>query len=85
MNLKVRFKNKTFWLSIIPAVLLVSQIIFEWFGYDVPADKIGNEAINLINAVFVVLTILGVVNDPTTKGIKDSKQAMTYLIPKGDE
>jgi phi LC3 family holin len=82
MNIKVRLKNKTFWLSIIPAILLVGQIVGSWFGYEVPADKISNEAVNFINAVFVVLTLLGIVSDPTTKGVKDSKQAMTYTKPK---
>lgn len=82
MNIKVRLKNKAFWLSIIPAILLVGQIVGSWFGYEIPADKISNEAINFINAVFVVLTILGIVSDPTTKGIKDSKRAMTYTEPK---
>ena len=82
MNIKVRLKNKTFWLSIIPAVLLVGQIVGSWFGYEIPADKISNEAVNFINALFVVLTLLGIVSDPTTKGVKDSAQAMTYKKPK---
>ena len=82
MNIKVRLKNKTFWLSIIPAILLIGQIVGSWFGYEVPADKISNEAVNFIIAVFVVLTLLGIVSDPTTKGVKDSAQAMTYKKPK---
>ena len=37
-----------------------------------------------MNAVFALLVILGVVNDPTTAGIADSKQARTYSSPKED-
>ena len=36
----------------------------------------------IINALFAVLMILGIVNDPTTDGIADSKQALTYKAPK---
>ena len=36
----------------------------------------------MVNAVFVVLTILGVVTDPTTEGVADSTQALTYIAPK---
>ncbi len=37
------------------------------------------------HAVFAVLVILGVVTDPTTAGVSDSKQAMTYTEPKKGE
>ena len=36
----------------------------------------------VVNAVFAVLSILGIVTDPTTAGIGDSPQAMTYEEPK---
>ncbi|MGL9899291.1 phage phi LC3 family holin [Enterococcus sp. MSG3287] len=36
----------------------------------------------IVNAAFAFLTILGVVSDPTTAGIGDSDQAMTYTEPK---
>ena len=35
-----------------------------------------------MNAVFALLAILGVVNDPTTAGVADSTQALTYQAPK---
>lgn len=84
INWKVRLKNKTFWLAIIPAVLLVAQIVGSWFGVEVPAEFITAEAERFINAVFIVLMILGIVSDPTTKGVNDSKQAQGYEKPKGD-
>ena len=33
LNWTVRFKNKTFWLSFIPAVLLLIQVVAAVFGY----------------------------------------------------
>lgn len=84
INWKVRAKNKTFWLTLIPALILVVQIIAGWFGFEVPADVISQEVAALVNAVFAVLVILGVVNDPTVAGNSDSKQAMGYQRPKKD-
>ncbi|GEN83645.1 holin [Sporosarcina luteola] len=86
INWKVRVKNKMFWLAMVPAVLLVTQIVAGWFGYELAADLIGEEATNFIIAVFALLVILGVVVDPTVSGLSDSKQAMRYHEPKkGDK
>lgn len=82
INWRVRAKNKTFWLTVIPAVLLIVQIITGWFNYDFAADIVGDEAARLVNAVFAVLVILGIVVDPTVDGIRDSTQARRYLTPK---
>ena len=85
INWKVRIKNKAFWTFIIPAVLLLIQAIAELFGYTIDLSVIGEKMINVVNALFVVLVGIGVVNDPTTKGfISDSKNAMTYIAPKED-
>lgn len=82
INWKVRIKNKTFWLALIPAVLLLIQVVAAVFGFTLELGEIGNKIIAVVNAVFGLLAILGVVNDPTTKGMSDSEQAMTYEKPK---
>lgn len=82
INWKVRLKNKTFWLSLIPAVLLLVQVVAAVFGITLDLGDLGNKLLAVVNAVFSVLVILGVVNDPTTVGMSDSKQAMTYTKPK---
>lgn len=82
INWTVRLKNKTFWLSLIPAVLLLVQVVAEVFGIALDLGDLGNKLLAVVNAVFAVLTILGVVNDPTTAGMSDSNQAMTYTKPK---
>ncbi|MGM8213157.1 phage holin [Virgibacillus sp. W0430] len=84
INWMVRIKNKTFWLALIPAILLIAQIVSGWFGYDIAADLIKQEVTKFINAVFSVLVILGIVVDPTTKGTSDSKQARKYKKPRSD-
>ncbi|MDD3193608.1 MAG: phage holin [Oscillospiraceae bacterium] len=84
INWKVRIKNKNFWLTLIPAVLLLVQVIAAVFGYTLDLGELGNKLLAVVNALFAVLTILGVVTDPTTAGISDSKQALTYDKPKKD-
>lgn len=84
INWTVRIKNKAFWLAVIPALLLLAQTVAAMFGYTLDLGDIGNKLIAVVNAVFSVLVILGVVNDPTTAGMSDSKQAQGYNYPKED-
>lgn len=82
INWLVRIKNKNFWLAIIPALIVLIQIVASLFGFTLDLGDIGNKLITLVEAVFVVLAILGIVNDPTTEGMSDSRLAMTYDEPK---
>ena len=84
INWNVRVKNKNFWLSAIPAVLLLVQAVAAVFGVTLDLGSLGDKLLAVVNSVFVVLAILGVVTDPTTKGVGDSAQAMTYDMPKED-
>ena len=84
INWIVRIKNKAFWLALIPAILLLIQVIAAPFGYEWDFVVLNEQLAAIINAVFGVLAILGVVTDPTTAGITDSKQALTYTTPKED-
>lgn len=82
INWTVRFKNKSFWLSFIPAVLLLVQVVAALFGFELDLGDIGNRLLDVVNALFAVLAILGIVVDPTTAGVGDSAQALTYDRPK---
>lgn len=82
INWKVRIKNKFFWLALIPAVILLVQTVSSLFGVSLDLGDVANKLIAVVNSVFVVLAILGVVNDPTTSGVSDSTQALTYDKPK---
>lgn len=82
INWKVRIKNKNFWLALIPAILLLVQTVLVPFGYKWDFGVLGQQLTAIINAAFAVLSILGVVNDPTTEGVSDSAQAMSYDSPK---
>ena len=65
INWRVRIKNKAFWLALIPAVLLLVQVVAAVFGYTLDLGDLGNKLLAVVNAVFAVLSILGIVTDPT--------------------
>lgn len=85
INWKVRIKNKNFWLALIPAVLLLVQVVAAVFGFTLNLGELGNKLLAVVNALFAVLAILGIVTDPTTTGVGDSKQALTYEKPKKED
>lgn len=84
INWLVRFKNKAFWLAFIPAVFMLAQAVLQIVGIDFDYTEISMRITGAVEALFVVLMLLGIVADPTTEGIKDSVQAMTYDEPKKD-
>lgn len=84
INWTVRFKNKQFWVSFVPAVLLLIQVIAAVFGFELDLGDLGNKLLDVINALFAVLALLGIVTDPTTSGVSDSTLAMSYDKPKED-
>lgn len=82
INWQVRIKSKQFWLALIPAVLLLVQVVAAVFGFELDLGELGNRLLDVVNALFAVLAILGIVVDPTTDGVGDSAQAMTYTEPR---
>lgn len=81
INWLVRFKNKAFWVSFIPAILLLAQVVAAVFGYTLDLGDLGNKLLSVVNALFSVLALLGVVTDPTTAGVSDSSRALGYKNP----
>ena len=85
INWKVRAKNKNFWIALIPAVLLLVQVVAAVFGFSLDLGDLGNKLLAVVNAAFGVMAILGIVTDHTTEGFSDSELAMTYEKPKADK
>jgi len=83
INWKLRLKSKAFWVALIPAALLVAQAVLAAFGVDWSYDVISDKLLAIVNAVFALLTILGIAVDPTTQGISDSSRALQYNSPAG--
>ena len=82
INWKVRLNNKLFWCEVIPALALVVQAVAAVFGYTLDFTTLVGKLLAVVDAVFALLVILGIVVDPTTEGVRDSKLAMTYDDPK---
>lgn len=75
INFKLRLQNKATLVALISAIFLMLQ----QFGLEIPRNI--QEG---VNTFVVILVILGIVTDPTTKGLGDSEQALSYHEPKQD-
>lgn len=82
INWILRLKNKTTLTAIVLAIIALIYQILGIVGVVAPVSQ--NEIINVAGAVINLLVLLGVVVDPTTSGVNDSEQAMTYKAPKED-
>ncbi len=82
INWKVRLKNKTFWVTIIPLAFILIYQVLKMFGIEFDYTVISEQLIEIIGTVFAILGLIGVVNDPTTSGVSDSDNAMTYTEPR---
>ena len=91
VNWKVRIRNKSFWLTLVPALALFAQAVGACFGIHLDLGEQTDKILAVVNTLFVVLGTIGVVNDPTTFGLNDSDRAMQYSEPvkreigEGDE
>lgn len=85
INWIVRFKNKAFWVAIIPAILLLAQQICALFGVELNIAGLSDQLIAIVGTAFSVLTLVGIVNDPTVASLSDSEQAMTYTEPRSNK
>lgn len=87
INWKVRFKNPMFWVGIVVVLIstIVAQLGMSWDEITTWA-KLGDVLLTAVSNPVVVVAIIGAVfnaiNDPTTYGISDSKNALTYKTPK---
>ncbi|MBR0113418.1 MAG: phage holin [Clostridia bacterium] len=82
MNIKVRIKNKTFWLTAVPALVTLIYCILGLFNI-VPTISEAT-VVKILTTIISALTTLGVFVDPTTAGVKDSQRAMSYTKPFKD-
>lgn len=83
LNWKVRFKNKVWLMSFIGTIITFVYQLLAIFNV---VPKISEDTVvQLVGLILNVLVGIGVIQDPTTAGIEDSKQALTYNEPKPKE
>lgn len=80
INWKLRFKNKAVLTGLVGALLLFIKQVTDLFGLDLSTQL--NQASAIIGAILTLLTGIGVITDPTSKGVSDSFIAQTYQAPR---
>ena len=78
INWAPRLGSVKFWLAIGPAVFLLGQAILAPFGIKLNLESFGVQWTAIINAAAGVATLLGIIIDPTTAGVGDSRHALNY-------
>lgn len=86
INWKVRLKNPAFWTGLIGVLATLAISVAQLLGVDIAEVVNGWQSalVALVTAIFGILALVGVVTDPTTSGVSDSNQALTYTKPKED-
>lgn len=82
INWRVRIRNKTWWVAVISAAILLIQAIAGLFGWGINLGAIQGKILVVVDALFAFLVALGINVDPTTVGIGDSGQALGYDEPR---
>ena len=82
INWKIRFQNKTFLTGLISLVVVFFYDLLQLLGI---APVVTQSAVmQVAEGILTILGMLGVIADPTTAGLSDSRQALTYTSPKQD-
>ena len=87
INWKVRLKNPVFWVGLAVAIVLpiLTYLGMSWEDMTTWAalgDALLQAVKNPVILVSVLVSVWNLINDPTTKGLSDSAQALTYDKPK---
>ena len=83
INWKVRFKNKTWLIAFLAAIV---AFVYQMLGMLGIVPAVSQDMVTqLIAAVINILVAVGVVIDPTTANISDSKEALNYTEPKKEK
>ncbi len=82
INWKVRFQNKTFLTGLISLVVVFIYDLLQLL--EIVPTVTQSAVMQVAEGILTILGMVGVIADPTTAGLSDSKQAMTYDAPKQD-
>ena len=82
VNWKARLKSGPFWMGVISAVVAAVFAIIPMCGVElsVTADQV----LNVATLILMIPASIGIISDPTTKGLSDSQMAITYDKPRAD-
>ena len=84
INWKVRIKSKQFWLGVVGALGAFALSLADALGLGGSASPLVEAIEGAASAALTMLALFGVVVDPTTEGVGDSRQALLYEEPRSD-
>lgn len=76
INWKIRLLNPDFWLSAVPLICLLAVQVSRLFGMELDLSDLATEICDIVTTIFMLLALVGIINDPTTKGLADSVRAL---------
>lgn len=79
INWKLRFQNKTTLVAIVLQAVTLVYAMLALVG--ITPGIVQDEITNVLYILVELLCLLGIVVDPTTKGLADSQRAMEYTEP----
>lgn len=82
INWKIRFQNKTFLTGLISLVVVFIYDLLQLLGIAPVVTQ--SVVMQVAEGILTILGMVGVIADPTTAGLTDSRQALTYTSPKQD-
>jgi phi LC3 family holin len=87
INWKVRFKNRLWVVALLSQLFILAEVLLVGAHAAGITDfqlteEIKGWVLAVVNAVFMILSTLGLVQDPTTSGMEDSPRAKNYSEPR---
>lgn len=79
INWKARLKSGPFWMGVISAVVAAVFAVVQLCGVELPVGA--DQVLNVATLILMIPASIGIISDPTTKGVSDSAQALTYDKP----
>lgn len=83
LNWRVRFKNKVWLSAFISAVIIILYTVFDLVG--IVPDISEYSLTRVVEAILLIMSLTGVIVDPTTAGFGDSNRAQNYVEPWNDD
>lgn len=83
INWKLRLQNKATLTALCATVIAFVYQILGFFGIVPGMTEL--EVTNLVGLIINLLAMVGIIVDPTTAGLDDSKKALSYDCPNCDK
>lgn len=79
INWRVRLKSGSFWLGIGSAVVAALFAILQLCGVELNVTQ--DQILHTLTLILMIPASVGIISDPTTRGLSDSARVMTYDRP----